>query len=95
VLFARHAPTSLDIWNGQLALSLICDQPMDIRLDHSAGIGCTSCDWAKTTTACALNAAPELLANTCKSLAAKLPGCEPPLPIMRTPLTPVPPKKGK
>jgi hypothetical protein len=94
VLFARHAPTALDIWNGEIKLSVFCDQPVDIRIDKTAGVGCTSCDAPKTTSACALNDAPKVLVNTCRSFRSKLPACKPPLPIMRSPFTPKPPKKG-
>jgi hypothetical protein len=94
VLFARHAPTSLDVWTTDIELSVSCDQPIDIRMDKTSGIGCTSCDSAETASACRLDNAPKLIVNHCKSFAGPLPACEPPLPARRTPYIPMPPKLG-
>jgi hypothetical protein len=95
VLFARHAPTALDMWNVDIELSVVCDQRMDIRLDKTSGIGCTSCDSAEAATACTLDRAPELIVNECKSFGGKLSACEPPLPPRRNPFVPMPPKLGQ
>jgi hypothetical protein len=95
VLFARHAPTSLDMWNVDIELSVVCDQRMDMRLDETSAIGCTSCDSAETATACTLDRTPELIVNECKSFRGKLSPCEPPLPARRAPFVPRPPKLGQ
>lgn len=95
VLFARHAPTSLDMWNVDVGLSVMCDQQVDVRLDARSGIACTSCDTVETVTACRLDNAPELIANPCRAFEGKLRACEPPLPARRSPYVTMPPRLGK
>jgi hypothetical protein len=95
VLFARHTPTSLDLWSANVELSVVCDQRMEVRLDQTSGIGCSSCDTPMMTTACTLDRAPELTVNKCGSFKGQLRACEPPLPTRRTPLLPMPPKFGR
>jgi hypothetical protein len=95
VLFARHAPTSLDMWSSNVELSVVCDHPLDVRLDKTSGIGCSSCDTPMMTTACTLDRAPELTVNTCKSFRGQLRACEPPLPTRKTPELPRLPKLGR
>jgi hypothetical protein len=95
VLFARHAPTSLDLWSANVELSVVCDHRMEVRLDKTSGIGCSSCDAPMMTTACTLDRAPELTVNKCGSFKGQLRACEPPLPTRRTPVLPMPPKLGR
>jgi hypothetical protein len=95
VLLARNAPTALDMWNTSIELSVSCAEPLDIRLDKTSGIGCTSCDTPATATACRLDQAPELTVNKCKPFKGHLPACEPPLPTRSTPAIPMPPKLGQ
>jgi hypothetical protein len=90
VLFARHAPTSLDLWNGSVKLAVVCEEPMALRLDGSATVACTSCDAAETTSACSLAEPPRMLANACKSLGSEVPVCEPPWPTQMIPTPPMP-----
>lgn len=94
VLFARHAPTSLDMWSTNVELSVSCGHPLNVRLDKRSGIGCTSCDAAATAMACRLDQAPKLTVNKCPSFRGGLPECVAPLPTRRTPPIPMPPKLG-
>jgi hypothetical protein len=95
VLFARHAPTALDLWNTSIELSALCDQQVDVRLDKTSAIGCTSCDSPEHAAACRLDQAPQLTVNQCKSFQGQLPECEPPLPTPRLPHLPMPPRLGQ
>jgi hypothetical protein len=94
VLFARHAATWLDMWNANIELSVSCDKAIDIQLDKTSGIGCTSCDTEPTASACTLDRKPELTANKCESFSGQLPACKPPLPVRMSPAIPMPPKLG-